>query len=102
MVSEINDFEKDVKDNAKPVVVDFWAEWCGPCKQLAPVFEKVADDLKDKIDFFKVNVDNNQDLAVNNGVQSIPTLVIFKDGEEVDRIIGNISEDALKSKLESL
>jgi thioredoxin 1 len=101
MVSEVEDFEKDVKNNDKPVVVDFWAEWCGPCKQLGPIFESVSEKLQDKLAFFKCNVDNNQEVAVNNGVQSIPTMIVFREGEEVDRIIGSMPEDVLKEKLES-
>lgn len=80
-------------------VVDFWAEWCGPCRVLAPAFEAVSGELK-KIQFAKVNVDEERELAQEHGVMSIPCLVVFKDGKEVDRLVGNMSKDALKQKLE--
>ena len=79
-------------------VVDFWAEWCGPCRALAPAFEAVSGELK-KIAFAKVNVDEERELAQEHGVMSIPCLIVFKEGKEVDRLVGNISKESLKQKL---
>lgn len=101
MVSEVKDFQKDVLESKKPVIVDFWAEWCGPCKMLGPIFERAADALKGKVTFLKVNVDENQQLAAENGVRGIPCMVIYKDGEEVDRIVGVVPEEQLKERIES-
>lgn len=79
-------------------IVDFWAEWCGPCRALAPAFEAVSGELK-KVTFAKLNVDEERELASEYGIMSIPCLVVFKDGTEVDRLIGNMSKEALKQKL---
>lgn len=79
-------------------VVDFWAEWCGPCRALAPAFEAVSGELK-KIMFAKVNIDEERELASEQGVMSIPCLIVFKNGKEVDRLMGNMSKEALKQKL---
>ena len=99
MVSEVKDFQKEVLKSKKPVVVDYWAEWCGPCKMLTPIFEKVAESMKAKIKFLKVDVDKNQQLATEHGIRGIPCMIIFKDGEEKDRIVGVVSEAQLKEKL---
>lgn len=96
------DFEKEVLEADQPVVVDFWAEWCGPCKMLAPVLEEVAQEKADEVKVVKVDVDANQGLAREYGVQSIPYVVIFKDGEIIDEMVGFTGKDPLVEKIESL
>jgi len=82
------------------VVADFWAEWCGPCKMFAPTYEKVAKELEGKADLVKVNVETNPD-ASSLGISSIPTIIFWKDGKEVERLTGSLSEEAFKAKVES-
>lgn len=99
-VSEAN-FEKEVLKSDKPVVVDFWAPWCGPCKMIAPAFEKLSHEMK-SVKFAKVNVDENTQLAHDQGVMGIPCLIIYKNGEEADRIVGFQGEAQLKHKLQQV
>lgn len=82
------DFEEKVLKSDKPAFVDFWAPWCGPCKIAGPVIEELAEQYKDKINVFKLNVDENQETAQKHGVLSIPTVVLFKGGQEQDRQVG--------------
>ena len=83
-----DNFEEEVKKSETPVMVDFWAPWCGPCKLAGPVIEELAEEYKGKVKIGKLNVDENQEQAAKFGVMSIPTVVMFKKGEEVDRKIG--------------
>ncbi|MCK5083821.1 MAG: thioredoxin, partial [Candidatus Omnitrophica bacterium] len=82
-----------------PVLVDFWAEWCGPCRMVSPIVDELAEDLQDKLKVVKVNVDEAQDLAGNYQVMSIPTLLLFKGGEPVEQIVGAVSKDQLFEKI---
>lgn len=96
-----DNFEKEVLKSEKPVLVDFWASWCVPCKIIAPVVEELAEELKDKIRVGKSNVDENPELATELSVLNIPTLILFKGGKESARMIGVNSKDAIKAKIET-
>ena len=104
MVNEIKDqdFDQEVLKSSLPVVVDFWAPWCGPCKQIAPIVEKLSEEYKDKLKFCKINVDENHDTASKYHVMSIPTLIFFKKGQLVEQTVGGVSEKTLRSKLQEL
>ena len=101
MVKKINEAEFSEVKNSKFAVVDFNATWCGPCKMLGPVLEEVSEELSGKAEFFAVDVDENQTLAIKNKIQSIPAIVVFKDGEPVDRQIGFIPKAQLIDFLNS-
>lgn len=88
--------------NSGVSLVDFWAPWCGPCRMIAPVIDKLAEEYEGKANICKVNVDENQDLAVKFAVKSIPTILFMKDGEVVDQLVGATSEQALKEKIDGL
>ncbi|MCR3921907.1 MAG: thioredoxin [Firmicutes bacterium] len=100
-VLELTDasFASEVLKSDTPVVVDFWASWCGPCRMMAPVFEELAGELIGKVKFGKVNVDENGKTAENYKVMSIPTLLLFKDGDAVDTQVGFVAKEQLKKKI---
>ena len=88
-------FEKVTAEKDKTLIIDFWAPWCGPCKALTPVLEEISAEMSDKVGIYKVNVDDNTDLAQEHGVQSIPTMLIFKNGSLSETIVGLKTKDEL-------
>ena len=92
-------FKQEVLESSTPVLVDFWAEWCGPCKMIAPVVEQLAKDFNGKLKVGKVDVDSNQQTSMQFGIRSIPTLLIFKNGRVVDQIVGAVPKQALADKV---
>ena len=92
-------WKTDVLESTLPVVVDFWAEWCGPCKMLAPVLDDLAAEMADKIKVAKVNVDENRDLATQFSIRSIPCLLVFKGGQVKGQMVGAMNKTQLKDKL---
>lgn len=95
-------FEQEVLKSEKPVLVDFWAVWCGPCQMMGPIIEELAEEAKDRYKVGKLNVDENRETASKYGVMSIPTLIIFKDGKEVRQFVGVQSKEGLKEELEKI
>ena len=94
-------FEKVINDSKTPVIVDFWAEWCGPCKMIAPILDEISVELKDKILVTKVNLDENQDLALKYSIRSIPSLLLFEGGSLLDMKVGMLSKTDLLRWIES-
>ena len=104
MVLEVSDqiFDTEVIKSDKPVMVDLWAPWCGPCRMVAPVIEKLDGDYDGKVKFYKLNVDDNPKTAAKYGVMSIPTLLLFKDGQVEDTVVGAVPESVLKQKIDKI
>lgn len=103
MALEITDanFDSEVINSDKPVLIDFWAVWCGPCKLIAPVVEEVAKEYDGKFKVGKMDIDNNPNVAMKYGIRSIPTLLIFKDGKVVDQIVGAVPKNVITSKMDA-
>ncbi|MDP6102080.1 MAG: thioredoxin [Dehalococcoidia bacterium] len=96
-----SDFEQEVLEAETPVLVDFWAEWCAPCKMVAPVLDDLADEYDGKIKFTKVDVDVNPQTAMKYGIRSIPTLLVFKGGSPIDQVVGAVPKAVIKKRLDS-
>ena len=96
------EFQATVLDSKLPVFVDFWAEWCGPCHMIAPVVEELAEEYDGKFAFTKLDVDANPNTAMQFGIRSIPTMLLFKDGQVADQVIGAVPKAMLKSKLDKV
>lgn len=94
-----SNFESTVSGGSVPVVVDFWAPWCGPCKAIAPILEELAEELGDSVKICKVNVDNNSEVATKFEIRAIPTILIFKNGQVAETVVGLTSKEDLKAKL---
>jgi len=104
MVSDITDgtFEEEVLQSGQPVMIDLWAPWCGPCRMIAPVVDKLAEDYDGKIRVFRLNIDENPLTATKYHVMSIPTLLFFKDGEAVDTVVGAVPEGVITPKIDAI
>ena len=102
-VIELNDnnFDEEVVKSSEPVLVDFWAEWCGPCKMIAPSVENISNEYAGKLKVGKLDVDSNPNVSSTYGIRSIPTLLIFKNGAPVDQIVGAVGQNVIESKIDN-
>ncbi|MDP4152686.1 MAG: thioredoxin [Bacillota bacterium] len=98
----MDELDKEVFNNNKPVVVDFYADWCGPCKMIAPILENIATNRETEVDVVKINVDNFGEIAMKYGIMSIPTLMYFKSGEPKQKTVGYIPENEINAKIDNL
>jgi thioredoxin 1 len=103
-ISDVTDtsFEEDVLKSDRPVLVDFWAEWCAPCKMIAPVVKEIADEYGDRLRVVKVDVDANPDTAAKFSIRSIPTLLLFRNGQVVDQLVGAVPKSRIVEKVEQV
>ena len=100
-ITSTQQFEQEVLNSSKPVFVDFWAEWCGPCRMVSPTVEELSGEYEGKVDFVKVNVDQNNELSQKYGIFSIPTLAIFENGKVIAQTAGAASKDKIRSYIDS-
>jgi thioredoxin 1 len=98
----VKNFKKEVLESKLPVMVDFWASWCGPCKIMAPIVEGLAEEMKDKIKIVKVNIENEETLAAEYGIMSIPTFLFFKNGKAADQVSGAMPKDKLEKIIKKM
>jgi thioredoxin 1 len=95
-----NSFEEDVLNSDKPVLVDFWAEWCGPCRQIAPIIDELSEEKKDQLNVYKLNIDKNPEIPTKHGIRGIPTLIIFEKGKAVSTKVGALPKSAIYEWIE--
>ena len=96
-----NEFDSEVINSDKPVLIDFWAEWCGPCKEISAILEEISDEMKDTVKVVKMNIDENPNIPNKYGIQSIPTMIIFKKGEPISTKVGVVIKSELKTWIET-